>query len=401
MKYLFYLSTIASFFYSTVSAQPGSIDSSFGINGVVASNIGQLPATLLKLTVQNEQKILFANNIGSTTVAVFRYLPDGIPDSSFGINGKIESNDFGLTSAISTQKDGKILVGGSIFKEAGEFPSYKIIFRRFFSNGTVDSSFGENGTVISVLGGLQQTVSDMILQEDGKILIVGRFSEFGNRYDILLACYMPDGSLDSSFGSENGKTRIELNFGANAISFQKDGKIVIAGGSEGTSNSSRFLLARFSANGIIDSSFGEMGTGIVKTDYDRDGDFIKDMVIQPDDKIVVVGTALWGGFGNKIPYIAFARYLKDGNLDPAFGESGKVKLQLPERSEGLGLGLQLNDKIVVSGYTSFLNSNYVLARYLSDGTPDLEFGENGVSVTDFGATDEKAGEMIISLQAAL
>lgn len=298
--YLLISAFVFSFFYNS-QAQPGTVDSSFGINGVVASNIGQLEGGNLKLTLQKDQKIVMASNLTPTLIIVLRYLPDGTPDSSFGINGKIESEDFGFASRVVEQKDGKILVGGGIFKEAGEFPSYKIVFRRFFSNGTIDSSFGENGTVISVLGALQQFVTDMVLQEDGKILIVGSFSESGNSSDILVARYMPDGSLDSSFGDEQGKTRILRKTSGNTIALQNDGKIIIAGSDAIAFPTERFMLVRYYTDGMLDRSFG--GTGIIKTDFDLDGEYINDILVQPDDKILALGIAFYrDGLSNFLYY---------------------------------------------------------------------------------------------------
>ncbi len=395
MKYFLLLSAAATIICSTAYAQPGSLDPRFGNEGIVQTqywNAYERP----RLKTQKDGKLLTCIYAYPDTLRLYRFHPDGSPDLDFANNGVSATNQFYGASSIGLQTDGKILVGGTRNLPNGEFFEQRIVLRRFLVNGTIDSTFGENGSIETTLGGLQQSVNDLILQDDGKILITGIFSESGSRSDIFVARFMSDGSVDSSFGDEFGLTRILFNYGNCKITFQKDGKIILAGSSEGEySNTSRFLLARLNTDGIIDNSFGEAGTGIVKTDYDLDGDFIRDIVVQSDDKMVVVGTALVGGFGNKIPYMAIARYLQNGVLDPSFGESGKVKLKLAERTDGYAVSLQTNDKIVVCGSTSYTNTNHVLARYLSDGSPDSSFGENGIVELDLGSIHEVAYDMVI------
>ncbi len=393
MKNFLLFSAVAAFICSTVYAQPGSLDRRFGEDGII-----QKPFSFAtgkpKLAIQKDGKIVSSIFVLQDTLHLYRFNPDGSPDLDFGDNG-ISSTIVYNATGMALQQDGKIIVVGKGVSGIG----YQ--FRRFLPNGQLDSAFGINGTKVGTFGGVSTYTSDIAIQDDNKIVTSGLFSDDGTREDIFVARFMPDGSVDSSFGDENGMTRTIDGYGPTKIAFQKDGKIVLAGSDRGEySNSSRFLLARFTSDGIFDSSFGEAGTGIVKTDYDKDGDFIRDIVMQPDDKVVVVGTALTGGFGNKISYIAMARYLKDGVLDPSFGEGGKVKLKLSEDSDGYGVDLQTNDKIVVCGTASFTNANYVLARYLSDGTPDSSFGENGIVQTDIdpnsaGGYSEIAHDLVI------
>jgi uncharacterized delta-60 repeat protein len=291
-------------------------------------------------------------------------------------------------SSLALQDDGSIVVCGF------SFFGKEIYLRRLTSDGRIDSSFGLNGTVISSFGLEFHNPRDIAIQEDEKIVITGTSSFTGNVNDIFLARYNTDGSLDSSFGDKSGWTLIPRTSHATTITIQPDTKILIAGSTRSFTNTSQFFLARFDRNGIIDSSFGI--DGIVKTDFDNEGDFINNIALQPDGKIVAVGIAYFSdGPSNKIPYIAIARYLPDGTLDSEFGEGGKVKLKLAEYAEGFGVGIQPNGKIVISGYTSKLKSNYVVARYLSNGVLDSTFGENGVTVTDLGGNDDRGYELVI------
>src|SRR5205823_5199649 len=139
-------------------------------------------------------------------------------------------------------------------------------------------------------------------------------------WDFAVARYNADGSLDTTFGS--GGT-VTTNFGpgatyddADGVAIQSDGKIVVAGTCNRGGSDNVFAVARYNADGSLDSTFGSGGT--VTTDFGLGGsdDSAYAVALQPDGKIVAAGATYLGGVPGDF---ALARYNPDGTLDSTFG----------------------------------------------------------------------------------
>ncbi len=195
------------------------------------------------------------------------------------------------------------------------------------------------------------------------------------------------GELDVTFGVGGVVT---TNFGgtydwAYAGARQPDDRIVAAGVSnaQGTYD---FALARYSADRSLDPSFGK--GGMVTTDFGESYDWAYGLALQPDGKIVVAGVSDRGGSKN----LALARYLPNGALDGGFGENGLVTEERRPLTTDIvrALVLQPDGKILVAGVTFedtvSINpqGDFILARYMADGSSDPTFGVGGVVTTDFG-----------------
>ena len=368
--------------------QSGQFDPAFGDEGITKLEFQPLLQNFPKIAQQKDGSIVSYVSLGIISLNVYRFLPNGNLDSSFGENGSLViTPGFQGVSAIGLLKDNSIVVAG-----ATSF-SKEILMRRFSPYGQIDSTFGVNGLARTTFGGELQSVRDILITKDDKIVTVGTFSEYGDRYEILVARFNNNGSLDSSFGEEMGKTRIDRVSYSQKINLQKDGGIVVGGSDRGLGPSSRFMLCRLSPNGKVDSSFGNNGISLI--DFDTDGDLINNISIQPDDKIVAVGVARIDNLKNQEPYMAIARYMPNGALDSRFGDEGKVKLKFDDYAEAYGVGIQNNGKIVVSGYVSKLAGNAVLARLNSTGSLDSSFGENGITISDFGTGQDQGYDLVI------
>jgi uncharacterized delta-60 repeat protein/uncharacterized repeat protein (TIGR01451 family) len=244
------------------------------------------------------------------------------------------------------------------------------------SPGSLDTSFDGDGKVITEFGGNDDAAADLIIQPNGKIVTVG-YSSYNSEYDVTLARYNSDGTLDTSF---DGDGKVTTNFGSvdmgSAVAIQSDNKIVVVGYIwAGISNGSSFLLARYSSDGSLDPSFD--GDGRVMTNFGAN-DVAGAIAIQSDGKIVVAG-------GNGSDFV-LGRYNIDGSLDTSFDSDGKVMTDFGGSSEcAQSIAIQSNGKILVTG-SSWLdsNSNLVLARYNSDGSLDTSFDSDGKVITDFG-----------------
>lgn len=205
------------------------------------------------------------------------------------------------------------------------------------------------------------------------------------------------GLRDTSFG--NGTGRAVTDFGtydeATAIAVQADGKI-ISGGITNSGGKYNFALARHNMDGSPDTSFGMAGT--VVTPFSAEGeDKINAIAIQTDGKIVVAGaTRPISGYSD----VAIARYNADGSLDSGFGTRGKVIFSAPYADAAHAIAIQADGKIIVAGYTqtkvwdgtagSYEAHDFLGLRYHPNGTPDTTFGTGGKVTTNFGgATDSR------------
>jgi uncharacterized delta-60 repeat protein len=261
------------------------------------------------------------------------------------------------------------------------------------ADGVLDTSFGTAGVAITdFTGGAMDSISALVVQPDGKIVTAGRAGS-ADIYNLALARYNTDGSLDASFG-DGGKVITlfpnAVRSGARAIVLQPDGKIVAAGWTYSPSNGS-FALARYNSDGSLDAAFGS--GGMVATSFgDADIAEAHAVAIQADSKIVAAGRVTRFRSGSASSFgVAFIRYNSDGSLDSSFGSGGVVNSPSPT---GLATAffVQPNGGIYVGGSDSelagpngrlLLNGKFLLARYNSDGALDSNFGLGGVATAVF------------------
>jgi len=352
----------------------------------------------------------------------------GVLDASFGTandgtaNGVVDTsvgagND--KATDVAVQADGKIIAVG----EHVDGSSTNVVLARYNVDGSLDDSFGSandgtpNGLVNTSLGNGDDHARSVALQSDGKIVVTGDHVE-GSSTNIFVARYNVDGSLDDSFGTANdgtanGVVNISLGNGddtATSVALQSDGKIVVAG-YHVNGASTDVIVARLSADGSLDESFGtatdSTPNGITNTSIGDGNDQARDLVIAADGKIVVAGTHV-GVDGSSD--IAVLRYNTDGSLDESFGTSndgtanGIVDQSLGSGDDvACGIALQSDGKIVVVGNHSADSSNDIaVIRFNTDGSLDDSFGTatdntpNGVVNTSLGAGDDFACGLAIA-----
>ena len=376
------------------SVTPGSLDATFGTGGKVTTDIGSGATQAFAMALQSDGKIVAAGwAIGAgADFALARYNADGTLDDTFGevVSGNTRSGKV-ITSfssgndqayAVAVQSDGKIVVAGyaTISATGRDFA-----LARYNADGTLDTSFSGDGKVTTAIasGSGSDEASAVAVQSDGKIVAAG---SSGN--DFGLARYNADGTLDDTFGTivsgstRSGKQTTDFASGldvAYAVAVQSDGKIVAAGRA-----SALFGLARYNANGTLDTGFDSDGK--VTTAISSGDDAAHAMAVQSDGKMVVAGDAD-GHFG-------LARYNTDGTLDDTFGEvvsgstrSGKQSTEISSNGDlAYAVTVQSNGKIVAAGYTAGTSNDFALARYNANGTLDTGFGTGGKVTTDIGSS---------------
>src|SRR4051794_35190328 len=247
---------------------------------------------------------------------------------------------------------------------------YVILFKANSQPGSLDSTFGNNGIQTTAFPN-NLNYSD----EQGSVVLTSANGDFFvvvnvNYHFTRIAKYLPDGRLDSSYGSAGYTNAVNLMFNRAAV-MQGD-KIIVAGSISNADYTTDFALARYTANGVLDASFGV--NGIVTTDF-SDDDEARSITLQRD-KIIVAGYTFSNATENED--FALARYTADGVLDSSFGENGKVLTDFNNLYDyATSIALQ-GEKIIVGGSA--------LLRYTADGILDSSFGESGKATTDFSAS---------------
>ncbi len=204
----------------------------------------------------------------------------------------------GIVLSTKLQTDGKILIGGS-FNQVNGIARGKIALVN--PDGSVDTTFNPPG-------GANGNVTDIAVQPDGKIVIVGEFTSVnGSSSQRMVGRLNPDGSLDTSFNQS-------VNYYLYAVKLQPDGKILIGGGMTSVGGQPINGLARLNVNGSVDNTF-QTGTGT--------NGFVYDIDLQADNKILFSGDfTKYNGFSklsigrlenNLTPSVVRTRYDFDGD----------------------------------------------------------------------------------------
>lgn len=377
-------------------AQDGSLDTSFSTDGRVSTTIGTFDETAQDIVVQVDGKILVAghsyNNM-DYDFALVRYKTDGSLDTqTFGVAGVVttpigSADDKILCMAL--QSDGKIVVAGTAYMGTKDM----IALARYNVDGSLDNTFNGNGFLTTSIGSNGDYPFGIAIQNDGKIVIVGG-STTSTNLDLFVARYNADGSLDPTFDGDGiALPGLSANYAdlANDVKIQSDGKIVVAGYTNGGLDAD-FAIVRFNANGSLDNSFDNDGIfthPIVGTF----NEYANALAIQSDGKIVVVGSS------NNLFYdFIITRYNPNGSLDSTFDVDGVVVTDFGVSTDfgaATDVALQNDGKILVTGYKNNATVlNIALNRYLSSGVLDNTFDLDGMVSTEFATTGDATANAI-------
>ena len=245
----------------TIFPKDGELDPTFGQGGITTASLySQGSSEINSIAIQDDGKILAA---GYTTInetffrfSIVRYNTDGTMDNTFGTNGIVNTNigDIAFANSIALQNDEKIIVAGTALLNGEN----KFAVVRYNTNGALDNSFGDNGIVLTPIGTSGATLTSTKVQQDGKILAAGHYYN-GSNEDFVLIRYNTDGSLDNNFGT-NGivATQVGASYDyAYSMAIQNDGKIILAG--SGFQTNDDYALVRYNTDGTIDNTFGING----------------------------------------------------------------------------------------------------------------------------------------------
>lgn len=343
------------------SAQIVSMDSSFAGIGFVQTKL-RLPYNIqysspLDVSPTGDVYIAGIALTDSFRRRVNLYNSSGDSVTTFGAPSEFD-NSAGA-SVVKVQDDGKV-----IYNESDQF------LTRLHPDGQLDTTFGTDGK--APLEGLLPF--KLTIAPDGRIVVAGM--SWGEAAKV--AVFDTDGKPDSSFAN-NGVfdlTTGDLDFFFD-FDFQADGKIVLCGFTYYSGGAGRpMLLCRLTSDGVLDPSFGD--GGYLHHKFSNAGGEFYAIALRPDEKIIVTGYDF-------SPYRGFlARFNPNGVIDSTFGQHGVSFLTTI--AEGVDVLIRPDGRILVYGYYDRVANieKAFLLQFLENGTPDMNFGVQGVFSSPHG-----------------
>ncbi len=347
----------------------GTLDPTFGVGGVVRTAPGSFPAAGV---LQPDGKIVVVgSNLELDDVLVFRYLPSGAPDPSFGTGGVVQT-DFGFVDqgyGVALQPDGKVVVAG----RSGD----AFAVARYLPNGGPDPGFGAGGRTTTIFGtATSAEASSVGILSTGAIVVGGRAAQetTGSSF-MLLARYTPGGTLDGTFGAGGRVAPADERLTYITSLVVQPGDRVVVGGASGDGTSQVQGLARYLANGSLDPTFGTAGStrlplGSLST--------IGDLTVDAAGRLLSTGTVFYPGADlepGPFSFVSVSRFSPDGVADVAFGCAGSTQVELAAAEGGTGAGIALgpDGRILIAG-SAFMDQttdlgrpNFLLVRILAEG----------------------------------
>ncbi len=303
----------------------GTLDPTFGNNGIVLQPLGPQENNIFALALQNDGKILAAGysqdeNYNKIPV-VLRFSEIGVLDVNFGTNGVATipvtevDNDF---SAVSVQSDGKIVAAGHI---SNGLNWYSLLAVRFDQDGALDPTYGTGGVVNMNLGNVDDEFFDMVMLNDDETILTGFVvSESDYTFHMLLMKLDNSGYPALGFGIDGYQILGDVSYTVgNAIALQPDGKILVVGSTgELSPGNNDWVLWRFDANGFPDDTFGT--NGVTTTDFFGNADEALGIALY-QNKIIVAGKTR---NANDLLDFALAEYINDNYFNVSIPDAIKT-----------------------------------------------------------------------------
>lgn len=374
----------------------GTPDTGFGTGGRFQADFEGADDTAQALAVDALGRLVvagMATQDGTRSAAVLRCLADGSPDMSFGNSGRATfAPPIGASACegrdLVLQSSGRIVVGGlAQLSTADRFALFA-----FTAAGAPDTSFGTDGSTITVAGSgssVQSQGQSLIELTGGQLLLAGSGTVNGVPR-AALARYSPDGLLDTDF---NGGGTVLTSAGsgdtnARCVIEQTDGSLLVAASLAGSSL--RYAALRYTPAGSLDTSFGSGGIALFNfAGYDADC-----FAVAP----ATAGFLLAGTLGGEsFSSFGLVRVTAAGSLDTTFAGDGRLEINLlntPPFAQARAVRQQADGKVVLAGSVSTDNgTDFVVCRFLADGSADPSFGTQGRVIITAGPEDDFAYSM--------
>jgi uncharacterized delta-60 repeat protein len=382
---------------------PGDLDTAFGGgDGIVTTAISTGDSLGRAVAVDSQGRMIVAGTRianGSADFAVARYTAAGELDTSFSADGKLLTDfgsviDEGYGVAVDSQ-DRVVVAGVSVSGSDWDFA-----VARYTAAGELDTSFGGgDGKLTTAIGPSADSGWGVAVDSAGRIIVAGQ-SHNGSDSDFAVVRYTSAGELDTTFGTD-GKVTTAIGSSTDwgrAVVVDSQGRVVVAGYSYNGSDED-FAVARYTAAGVLDTSFGG-GDGIVTTAIGSGTDSGYAVAVDSQDRVVVAGYSDSGSDWD----FAVARYTSAGVLDISFGGGdGKQTTDFGSGTDSAyGVAVDSDDRVVVAGESyNGNNDDFAVVRYTSSGVLDASFSSNGVVKTEIGTGDDKGFAVAIDSEGRI
>lgn len=301
------------------------------------------------------------------------FAQDGYLDYSFGDDGIVitdlnDSHDYGW--AVVQQADQKLVVSGSTSLNFLDFHPFLI---RYMPDGSVDTSFGTDGKVIANHGNGYNGYEYLYVDNQQNLIAAGNMVQ-GSTYLFIIVKYLENGDLNTAFG-DNGVLTIPHKYAA--MTFLDDESMLLLR----FSGNNEITINRYLSNGVLDTNFGVDGAAI--SNFDGDTFVGREMKVDTDNNVYFVGTR-----DNAMNAdIILMKFNSNGYLDTDFGDNGTASKNIdamnPANFSSASIDFTNDNKIVIAGSCGACVDEFnpvlrpYFLKYLNNGEPDISFGNNG------------------------
>jgi uncharacterized delta-60 repeat protein len=350
--------------------------------GVLAGQVGAATAAQAEtvppqsghmILAQPDGRLLVGADIGNphaTEFSLRRYLPNGSPDPSFADHGLAVTSPVtpgeSHIGALTLLPNGEIIAAGSSSQRRPDaYDEPGIALAKYRADGSLDPQFGEGGIARTGYSDPYRELSiDQVgVQPNGGVIVCGSNGVDGLG-GWLLERYSAKGNLDGGFGKRAKKALQARDEDCLGMLVQADGKVIVSEG---------HALARLNQDGSLDTTFGWGG----RTQTLSQDSTIDAITRQPNGDLVVKA---WGYVGPRYQLI-LARYTANGIVDTSFGEHGVVVYSaggIVEKFSGVTVGAEGSLTLVTApARRDETGTPVTLVRYHANGTLDTSFGNGG------------------------
>jgi uncharacterized delta-60 repeat protein len=384
-------------------AGDGDLDASFGMDGV--ARIDGVQPVFPAVAVQPDGRIVVCDDTQGDGTGydfyVARFDADGRRDATFGVDGALaiafDAQGFGedFCRAVAIEPDGHIVVAG--YRILADFPDPEldaIAVARINADGTLDAAFGEDGRLSFLFDGFDKggVATSVAIDAEDRIVIAGEVKAPNYAQRLAVARIEPDGTFDATFGIGGQATVVppsdQISDIANAVALDAAGRVWVAGVRSGDG-----VVMRLLADGSLDATFGDGGVAMAGLYAGLQGGSLNALAIDDEGRAVAAGLR-WPNEGDYSEYSVAVRFLSDGSLDTTFGEDGiadvsfDLGVEQGEQSAAAALAIQPDGKLVLAGYA---NQNFpagllaTVARLDTDGSLDTTFSGDGKALFNVSA----------------
>ena len=353
-------------------------------NGYTTNQFGATAVSISQIKVQSDGKIVIAGNATINSVyniLVARYLTDGTLDPDFGTTGYTTTpitdadDDVQIFGLDIEESSGNIVVAGS----AGIAGVAYGLVAQYLPDGTINSTnfASPNGytTALTFTSGI--ILSSVVIQPNSSIVVTGWIGAQASNNGMITARYLSDGSLDTAgFGNPNGYVAqfnpANTQARAESVGLQSDGSIIVAGWIT-VNGVNQITLVRYTSAGVLDPTFNSP-TGYVSNSISG-GSIALAIKVLRNDSILATG------YGSES--IIISKFTADGEIDTSFGDqNGYITTTFPNAtsSSSNAIAVQSDTKILIAGsvnYSTTPTTQCFIARYYNDGSLDTTFNSVG------------------------